>query len=563
MGPGAVVAEVTGSARNPPAEVTGSARTPGETTGSVRTAAQEEPTGAAQLRGAARHGVANLAGVAVAAAAAFALNIVVTRGWSVLDAGLFFAGTSAFMIAYAAARLGTGVGSVYFVSRARALGQPERIRPAVLAGAVPVALVGTGLGIAGWVLAPALAGVLFRDPTPDAVPMLRSLALFLPVAALGEMALAACRGFGRMGPLLLVDRLGRHGLQLVAVALAAVLGASVATGLPLAWALPYLPATVIALGWLALLVRRAERAAAGARPRPVRLAWEYWRYTGPRALGSLAQMTVQRLDIVLLAALRGSAEAAVYTAATRFLTLGQLSAQALATAVQHRIAGQMARGDRAAVGRLYQATTGWLVLLAWPAYLLFAVFAEAVLALFGPGYGSGRTVTVVLALTMLLATGCGMVDSVLNMAGKTSWTFYNALAAVAVNVVGNLLLIPPYGMVGAAAAWSAAIAVGNLVPLAQLYGSMRLHPFGRGTLLAAALATVCFGLPPLLARLVYGANLPVLAAVAAAGALAYAAGAWRWRSVLQLDALRAAVRRPRGDRSGGLHDVPNAAGEGA
>ncbi|HET8660384.1 MAG TPA: lipopolysaccharide biosynthesis protein, partial [Micromonosporaceae bacterium] len=429
-----------------------------EVTRSVRTAAQE-PTGAAALRGAARHGVANLAGVAVAAAAGFALNIVVTRGWSVRDAGLFFAGTSAFMIAYAVSRLGTGVGSVYFVSRARALGQPERIRPAVLAGAVPVALTGTALGVAGWVSAPALAGVLFRDPTPDAVPMLRSLALFLPVAALGEMALSACRGFGRMGPLLLVDRLGRHGLQLVAVALAAVLGASVATGLPLAWALPYLPATVVALGWLAVLVRRAERAAAGTagaaggtRPRRVRLAREYWRYTGPRALGSLAQMTVQRLDIVLLAALRGAAEAAVYTAATRFLVLGQLSAQALATAVQHRIAEQMARGDRAAVSRLYQAATGWLVLLAWPAYLLFAVFAEAVLALFGSGYGSGRTVTVVLALTMLLATGCGMVDSVLNMAGKTSWTFYNALAAVAVNVTGDLLLIPPYGMLGAAAA---------------------------------------------------------------------------------------------------------------
>lgn len=569
VGPGAVVAEVTRTAR------TTAVGPSGEPSGEVAAGVAAEGGDEAQLRGAARHGVANLAGVAVAAAAAFALNIVVTRGWSMRDAGLFFTGTSVFMIAYSAARLGTEVSSVYFISRARALGQPERIRPALLAGAVPVALTGVVLAVAGWFWAPALAGVLFSEPAPDAVPMLRALMVFLPVAALGDLALAACRGFGRMAPLLLLDRLGRQGLQFLAVTLAAVLGASVATGLPLAWALPYAPMTVAALAWLALLVRRTERAAtgprpAGAHPVPggadhpdtdhpgrVRLGREYWRYTGPRALGSLAQMAMQRLDIVLLAALRGAAEAAVYTAATRFLALGQLSGQALATAVQHRIAEQMALGDRAATNRLYQAATGWLVLLAWPAYLLFAVFAEAVLALFGPGYGAGRTVTVVLALTMLLATACGMVDAVLNMAGKTSWTFYNALAALVVNVVGNLLLIPPYGMAGAAVAWAAAIAVRNLAALVQLYTAMRLHPFGRGTLVAAVLSAGCFGVPLLAARLVFGAgHLPVLAAAAVAGGLGYAAAAWRWRTVLQLDALRAeARRRRRGGRSPGLHDV--------
>lgn len=499
-----------------------------------------------ELGGAARHGVLNLLGVAVAAIASFGLNIVVTRSWSMSEAGLFFAATSAFMIAYAAARLGTGIGSVYFISRYRTLGQPERIRASVLVGLLPVLLVGGLLAVAGWLLTPQIVDLTFAEPVPGAVPALRALLLFVPVAALCDFALTACRGFGKMRPLLLIERLGRTGLQLLGVALAAALGLSATTALPLAWALPYLPAAIVAMIWLGRLVRRAERAAGTVR-RP--LGWReefgpFWRYSGPRALSGLAQMVVQRLDIVLLGALRGLSEAALYTAATRFLALGQLSGQALSTAVQHRLAEQLAREDRAAAGRLYQAATGWLVVLAWPAYLLFASFAGPMLALFGSGYDAGRKVTVFLALMMLVATGCGMVDTVLNMAGKTAWTFYNALAGTVVNVLANVLLIPRYGIMGAAVAWSASILITNLVPLAQLYRSFRLHPFGPGTLTGAGLALACFGVPSLVLHVVTEPGVVALLVVAALGAVVYAAAVWRLRRVLQLDSLQS-LRRGR------------------
>lgn len=500
-----------------------------------------------ELGGAARHGVLNLLGVAVAAIASFGLNIVVTRSWSMSEAGLFFAATSAFMIAYAAARLGTGIGSVYFISRYRTLGQPERIRASVLVGLLPVLLVGGLLAVAGWLLTPQIVDLTFAEPVPGAVPALRALLLFVPVAALCDFALTACRGFGKMRPLLLIERLGRTGLQLLGVALAAALGLSATTALPLAWALPYLPAAIVAMIWLGRLVRRAERAAGTVRRPPVGWREEFgpfWRYSGPRALSGLAQMVVQRLDIVLLGALRGLSEAALYTAATRFLALGQLSGQALSTAVQHRLAEQLAREDRAAAGRLYQAATGWLVVLAWPAYLLFASFAGPMLALFGSGYDAGRKVTVFLALMMLVATGCGMVDTVLNMAGKTAWTFYNALAGTVVNVLANVLLIPRYGIMGAAVAWSASILITNLVPLAQLYRSFRLHPFGPGTLTGAGLALACFGVPSLVLHVVTEPGVVALLVVAALGAVVYAAAVWRLRRVLQLDSLQS-LRRGR------------------
>ena len=57
--------------------------------------------------------------------------------------------------------------------------------------------------------------------------------------------------------------------------------------------------------------------------------------------------------------------------------------------------------------------------------------------IFGPKYAAGTTVLVILGLVMLVATGCGLVDVVLAMAGKTFWTFANSVIALTIMVVAR------------------------------------------------------------------------------------------------------------------------------
>ena len=80
------------------------------------------------------------------------------------------------------------------------------------------------------------------------------------------------------------------------------------------------------------------------------------------------------------------AEAAIYTAATRFLVVGQLVGQSFSQAVQPMLGAALARQDRAGGDRLYRTATCWLVLIAWPFYLTFAVLGPEILRLFGPVY---------------------------------------------------------------------------------------------------------------------------------------------------------------------------------
>jgi O-antigen/teichoic acid export membrane protein len=277
--------------------------------------------------------------------------------------------------------------------------------------------------------------------------------------------------------------------------------------------------------------RIADRRLANANPRG------FWLFTAPRGLATLAQITIQRIDIVLVAIMRGPAEAAVYTAATRFLVIGQLASTAISMAAQPRFTEMFAVGDRRRANHVYQATTAWLVIMTWPLYLLSVIYGPQLLAVFGHAYRAGDTVIVVLGLAMLLSTACGQVDMVLNTTGRSSWSLANGLMAVSINVSLDLLLIPKYGILGAAIGWAAAIAIANLTPLIQVAAVVRLHPFGRGTFVACALSAVSFGAIPLAARALAGDGHLASAGAVAAGCIMLAAGLWRFRDPLQLAVL--------------------------
>jgi O-antigen/teichoic acid export membrane protein len=168
-----------------------------------------------------------------------------------------------------------------------------------------------------------------------------------------------------------------------------------------------------------------------------------------------------------------------------------------------------------------------------------------VLQLFGPVYQAGSDAVLVLAGAMLFATGCGMVQTVLNMAGRTAWNLGNAVLALTINVTVDLLLIPDLGIVGAAIGWAAALVTVNLLPLTQVRLSLRLHPLGRGTRLAMLLAAGCFGaLPFVVTRLAGSGVVPLLSALTV-GLIVYLWLCWRFRQRLDLDALLALRRRRR------------------
>lgn len=488
---------------------------------------------------AARGGVLNLAAAAVAGLSSFVLAIIATNSQSQASAGVFFVSTSLFLLATNVGQLGVNTGVIYFLARSRSTGALRNAPVYMRMGLTPVVVVGVLISAAMWVWAAPLGDLMMKgESSPDLATSIRSLAPFVPLAAVLNVSLAGTRGLGTMRASAAVDQLGRNLVQLALAAMAALVAPPLMAAF---WGLAYLPMTVVAWLWWRSMSRRAVDGVppdAGYRPRRA-----FWAFSLPRGLAGIAQVAMSRLDVILVGSIVGIGPAAVYAATSRFLSLGLLANGAISTAVQPLLGESLARNDLQTTRDLYQKATSWLVIAAWPVYLTLVVFAPTVLHIFGNGYDDGRPVLTVLSVAMLIGTGCGMVSMVLMMAGKTSWNLANVLLALGVNLSLDLLLIPKWGIMGAATGWLAAILLANLVPLVQVVTVFKVHPFGRATLLSMGLATVCTGLIPWLISLGLGQGPVAMATAVGGGLLVYGLLLWRWRTETGLREFAVAVRR--------------------
>ena len=488
------------------------------------------------VRALARGGSAGVVGAVVSAVGGFVVVLLVTRGYPKEVAGTLFATTSLFLIVATLLQLGADAGLPRWVPVHLVADRPERALQAVVVALAPSVAASVTAGVVGFVWAPGLGRLLVGDANASlAAAQLRVLSLALPVAVLAGVLLAASRGYGSMRPTVLADRIGLTSLQALGIVVALVLDAD-AQWLVVAWSLPYLASSAIAVWWL---VRRRgpirRSLATGTPPRhrarrtrgrwrraltgpprrsstgPGAVFWRpvavsYWAFTWPRTIVSLSQVMLRRLDVVLVAALVSAADAAVYTAATRFVAVAGLGVLGIQQALAPQLSRAFARGHRVDAQQLMHLSTAWMMLVSWPVYLVVMAGAPQLLTIFGPGYQAGAVVVVIGSLGMLYGTSAGAVDTALVMSGHTVLSMLNSVAVLVLNLVLNLVLIPVYGITGAAAAWAGTVVVRNVLAQLQVKRLDGLSLYGPAAGWAALSVLAVFA--PALLALVSGVRRP-------------------------------------------------------
>jgi len=491
--------------------------------------AVDEARRTAELRGVARAGTISLFGSATSAVLGFALVVQVSRGLGAAGAGAFSVVVAVAMTLAVAGRFGTDTALVRMAPRLRALGRTGDIDAAAVAALAPVFVGTTLLAATAWWAAPRLADVVFEHPTPPgAVWLLRVGVATVPLAATGYVALAVTRGLGSVVPLTIVESIAKPVLRcaFVAVALAAAdrrwpdagLAAGPVLWTTAAWAVP----TLLGGVWAAVLAHRALRAvrtdsAAPATAIPgnadasggTLATWrELWRFATPRAAASACEIAGMHAGIILVSALAGAAEAGVYNAALRLALAGTLALQALRLAIAPTLARLLTVGDVDGVEHLHRTAAVWITVVSFPLYLVFAAWPAEVLRLFGPGFAGGGPALALLAGATLVNLATGPVSTLLLMSGRSGLTLAVTAVSLAFGVALALVLIPRYGVTGAAIAKGAAVIGENVAVTLLVRRTVGVRTISRPLLGAALVGGCCFLAPAIAYHLTIGHDRP-------------------------------------------------------
>lgn len=469
--------------------------------------------------------VANLVGGALGAMVNLVLAALVGRHLGTEGSGVYFLVVAVFLIVANSAELGADTGLVRFVASTRALGRPQDTPQIVRTAVVPVLVGGAFVVALGIPLALAVApSGLSPVVVVAAVPL-------TVLASLTALALGITRGAGDPLAFPLVQNILLPAGRMVAVGVAVLAGWGVSEVVA-AWLLPVPLVLVVATALAARHVARREGRSRTAYP-------GFWRFSAARGATACVEIVLEWVDVVIVGVFASPAEAGVYAVVTRCARAGEVVQQAARIAVGPAISAASARGDHALVGRLYGVVTAAMVWAAWPFYAVLAVFAEPVLGIFGDGFDSGAPSLRVLAAAMAVATAAGAVQSVLLMAGRSSWQLADKTGALALDVVLLLVLVPHWGIEGAAIAWAVTIVVDTAVVGYQVQVLMGVRPPWGPILWAAALPVVMVLVPSVLVAATWGTGAAVAAATTATLAVVYlTVGALLRRRLGLLDLVR-------------------------
>lgn len=189
---------------------------------------------------------------------------------------------------------------------------------------------------------------------------------------------------------------------------------------------------------------------------------EWLRISLPLLLVAGSLVVLNQADILMIGIFLGPAEAGIYTAATKTAAIVSFVLVAVNAIAAPMISELHAKGDRGELQKMVSAAARWMF---WPslgATLGLALFGRFILGFFGPKFSEGYWALVLLALGQLVNAGVGPVGYLMSLTGHQNLSALVYGLSALVNVGLNALLIPVWGLVGAALATMTTMVLWNV-----------------------------------------------------------------------------------------------------
>jgi O-antigen/teichoic acid export membrane protein len=351
-----------------------------------------------------------------------------------------------------------------------------------IVGSLPLPIaIGLGLALALWLGGDAVAAHVLGQP--GAGPFVMVLGFAIPLMVGGDVLGNIARGFGRALPYVVICNLVPQ-LRTIAVLISLMIWRGPQIGVVYGRLAGLAVGVAIGIAFAWNLVRIHI-----GRVRPILQLRRLYGYALPLAFNLIIALALGWTDLFLLGLLTNAKMVGTYRGCMQIVLVFDLLANACAAALAPVFTVLIAEERRTPLQETYTSAVRLLTLMTLPLLMVIMVNAADLLRVLGPDFAMGAPALLLLGCGQLIKVTLSPATVALVIGGRQKLEAANVTAAAVANLLLNLMLIPVFGLPGAALATASSvscIAIIRCLQVRRVFGLLTLD----FTPLRALLATL-------------------------------------------------------------------------
>ena len=196
---------------------------------------------------------------------------------------------------------------------------------------------------------------------------------------------------------------------------------------------------------------------------------EILRTSYPMALSAISYFLMQSTDVLFISAYDTFESVAYYSIAVKLATVTALALISVNIVIAPKIASIYNDKNFSQLKLILKKATRINVVISLPIIILLLLFSEYVLSTFGSNYILAKNALWVLLIAQFFNSITGPSALYLNMTGRQKKLNVILVTSLLINVVLNIILVPDFGMLGAAISTTTSFVISKILASALVF----------------------------------------------------------------------------------------------
>lgn len=203
------------------------------------------------------------------------------------------------------------------------------------------------------------------------------------------------------------------------------------------------------------------------------------KYSAPLLFTSIGIILSQNVDKYMIGYFIGEESVAIYRIALQFGTISSIALMSVNTIFSPMISNLFYDNKIDELKSMYILTTKWVTVFNMMVFGMIIVFSKDIMRIAGDDFVKGGNVLIIVAIGQVINSIVGSVGNINSMTGKPKYELFSSSVAMISNIILNVLLIPIYGVNGAAVATACSIAIENILNFKLMYNRFKFNPYNK------------------------------------------------------------------------------------